>query len=465
MRVLFVNPSQVMAYGRIRPPVQIHMGLAYLTAVAEGDGHKISVIDMDAERLSASSFISRLKEEIPDIIGITVTTPALNSSLELARTAKKALPKVKVMLGGVHPSVVPKETIANKEVDFVVKGEGEITLKELLKAIENNMPLKGLKGLLFKEADVIVENDERELIDNLDLLPFPARGIFENIPYKYPDSLYAECAPIITSRGCPGRCTYCNSSSIFGRTFRTRSADNVADEIERLVRDFKIREIHIWDDNFVTKKNRVFQIRDIIATRKIKVKFAFPNGIRADFLDKDIIQALKDMGTYSIAFGVESGNQRVLDMAKKGIRLNIIEKVVQDTKALGIEVWAFFMFGLPGEDLKSAQETIDFAKKLDPDIAKFHILKPYPGTEVHSYLFERHLLESLDYDRYGIHTAPVHHLDTISSEQLLEIQKRAYREFYLRPAKIIHQMLRIKSLNRLVLNAKTAIDVLKLALD
>ena len=371
---------------------------------------------------------------------------------------------IKVVFGGMHPSVVPKETISYADVDFVVKGEGELTMLELIESLNKQGQLGAIKGLLFKKDGDIIENANRELIDDLDSLPFPSRSLFKNISYTYPDALYAECAPIITSRCCPGRCTYCNASSIFGRIFRARSAENIVDEIEYLIRDYCIKEVHIWDDNFVTKKERVFQIRDEILKRNIKIKFAFPNGIRADFLDKEILKALKEMGTYSIAIGVESGSQKVLDMAKKGIRLQKIVNAFELARELHLETWAFFMFGLPGEDTASANETIDFAKRLNPDIAKFHILKPYPGTEVHQYLKENDLLLSYIYDNYGIHTAPVHRLHNLSEAQLLMLQKKAYQDFYFRPGKILQQAMRIKSLNRLRVNLKSALDVAKMAL-
>ena len=270
---------------------------------------------------------------------------------------------------------------------------------------------------------------------------------------------------MITSRGCPGRCTYCNVESIFGRSFRARSAKNVVDEIELLQNDFKIREIHIWDDNFVTKKQRVFDIRDEIKRRNINVKFAFPNGIRADFLNKEVLSCLKDMGTYSIAIGVESGSQKVLDMAKKGITLSRIIEAFDMAKEIRLETWAFFMFGLPGEDLETAQQTIEFAKRLNPDIAKFHILKPYPGTEAHQYMLDNDFLISDNYDDYGIHTPPIHYLNDLSQKNLHDIQRRAYREFYFRPTKILKQLLRIRSYNRLKLNASTAIDLCKMILN
>jgi len=465
MKIILVNPSQQHIYGKLKPPVQMHMGLAYIAAVLKEKHYDVSIVDMDAERLSEERFYRRLKHEAPDVVAITVTTPTLSSSLDAARIVKKTLPKAYVLFGGMHPSIMPKEVIKYQDVDFVVKGEGEETLIELLSVLNEHNRLELVKGILFKRGGEIIENAGRELIEDLDKLPFPLRRLFKNTSYTYPDSLYAETAPMITSRGCPGRCTYCNAQSIFGRSFRARSAKNVVDEIELLQNDFKIREVHIWDDNFVTKKERVFEIRDEIKRRNIRIKFAFPNGIRADFLNRDILLCLKDMGTYSIAVGVESGSQKVLNMAKKGIALNRIIEAFSMAKEIKLETWAFFMFGLPGEDLQTAQQTIEFAKRLDPDIAKFHILKPYPGTEAYRYIVDNGFLISNNYDDYGIHTPPIHYLKGLSQKDLSDIQKRAYREFYFRPKKILKQLLRIRSYNRLKLNISTAIDLCKMVLS
>jgi len=266
---------------------------------------------------------------------------------------------------------------------------------------------------------------------------------------------------MVTSRGCPGMCTYCNAHSIFKRVFRARSAKNVVDELELLVNSMNIREIHVWDDNFVTDRKRVFEIRDEIKKRNISVKIAFPNGIRADFLDEALMRALKEMGSYSIAIGVESASEEVLKKARKGIKLEKIEEVFRIAKKLKLETWAFFIIGLPGETVETIKKTIAFAKKINPDIAKFHILKPYPGTEVYDTLKSLNFILTEDYDKFGIHTPPVHRLENLSPDDMLLWQKKAYKTFYLRPSKIVNQAFRIKTLNRLKLNFEAGAGLLK----
>ena len=460
MKILLVSPSQAGVYGRLTPPDYPHLGLGYLAAVLEKAGHRVRIIDIDADRITDEKFASILKEEGYDLVGITTTTPTFSKAVELTRIVRSNS-KALTVLGGIHVTVTPDESVRYDSVDYIVKGEGEATILELVSCLEEKGDLSSVDGLYYKNDGAVVKNKDRQLISNLDELPFPARHLFNKRDYTYPDALLRPAMPIITSRGCPAACTYCNSRSIFTRKFRVRSAQNILAEIEYLIKEFAVKEIHIWDDNFTTLKNRVFQIRDEIKKRKIKIKFAFPNGLRADYVDEEVLRALKDMGTYSIAFGVESGNQKVLDRINKNIKLEQIERAFRLAKKIGFETWAFFMIGLPSETEDTIKDTIDFAIKLDPDVAKFHILKPFPGSEVYKEFLDNGLLLDNNFDHYGIHTPPVHRLATLTPEDLLNWDKKAYRSFYLRPSIIVKQLLRLKSFNRLKLNLTTAVGVLK----
>jgi len=460
VNILLIAPSQSKVYGNLQPPDYPPLGLAYLGASLEQEGHFVRVIDIDADRISEEDFINLLSGSDYGLVGITATTPTFNNAINLTRLVKENS-NAKTVLGGIHVTVMPEESIVFDSVDFIVKGEGELTIVELARCLEKKVELKDIRGIIYKQNGDVVENENRPLIRNLDDIPFPARHLFNKHNYNYPDALSKPAMPIITSRGCPESCTYCNSKSIFSHKFRVRGTENILSEIEYLIKKFGAKEIHIWDDNFTTQRNRVFQIRDEIKRRNIKIKFAFPNGLRADYVDEEVLGALKDMGTYSIAFGVESGNQKVLDRVNKNIKLEEIELAFKLAKKIGLETWGFFMIGLPSETADSIKDTIDFAIKLKPDVAKFHILKPFPGSAVYKEFLERGLLLDNDFDHFGIHTPPVHRLETLSPDDLLKWHKRAYRSFYLRPSVIIRQLLRLKSFNRIKLNVSTAFGVLK----
>ncbi|HNX81384.1 MAG TPA: radical SAM protein [Candidatus Omnitrophota bacterium] len=460
MNIALICPSQEGIYGTFKAPAQMHMGIAYLAAVAKPA--QVRIIDMHAEHLTKEQFAAIIHEGNFDIVGFSVVTPAVDSAFELASAVKKVSKDTLVVFGGVHPTILPQDVLTHNDVDVVVIGEGEVTFRELIQARQAGKDISDIPGLAFRKDGAVFFSPARPLIQDLDVIPFPARELFIHKEYTYPDSLYKASAPIITSRGCPGRCSFCASHKIFGRTFRMRSAAHVVDEIEDLVKRQGIREIHIWDDNFVTDRNRVFAIRDEVVRRKLQVKIAFPNGMRADFINAELLTALKQMGVYSIAIGVESGSQRILDTCHKGVRLARIEEAFTLMKKMGFETWAFFMFGLPGETEETIRETIAFALKLDPDIAKFHLLKPFPGNETYEYFSSKGFILTNDYRQYGFHTPPIHRLETLMPEDMVRWQKIAYRKFYFRPGKIIQQIFRMRSLNRCILNMRAALGIVRM---
>lgn len=461
MKIFLVTPSQYRVYGNFLAVDYPSLSLAYLGAVLLKYGHSVRIGDIDADKISERSFINTIKAENYDLVGITATTPIFKEAVKLSRLVKEHSNAFTV-LGGMHASVMPQEAMKFNSVDFVVKGEGEKTLIELVNYLEGRVKLEDVDGIYYRKNGKVAKTKDRELICNLDEIPFPARHLHRNQNYTYPDTLTAPVFPIITSRGCPSRCTYCATNIIFQHKFRMRTPENIVNEIEFLVKKYKAREIHIWDDNFTFMKSRVIEIKDEIKKRNLRLKFAFPNGIRVDRVDKDILKALKEMGTYSISFGIESGSKKTLNRIKKGLRLELVEEVFKITRKLGMEIWAFFMLGLPDEDEERIRETIDFAKKSNPDIAKFHILKPYPGTKVYEELLSENLILDHDFDNYGIHTPPVHRLKSLTADQILEWQKRAYRSFYLRPGVLMKHIFRLKSIRRLKSNFITGRNVLRI---
>lgn len=460
MKILLVNPSQHELYGGLQAPEHPPMGLSYIGAVLESNADQVRILDIDADKISKDGFVDIIRTSGFDMVGITTLTPSFSKAVSLTKIVKENSDAYTV-LGGIHPTIMPIDSLEPDSVDFIIIGEGEITFKELVNCLKNGHSLSSVNGLGYKDKGRAVINQERALIPDLDSLPLPARHLFKNQNYTYPDALFYPAIPVMTSRGCPGSCTYCNTQNIFTRRFRARSARNVVDEFEYLADKFGAKEIHIWDDNFTTIKNRVFEVRDEIKKRGLKLKFAFPNGLRIDFVNDEVFKALKDMGTYSVALGVESGNQRILNRISKNISLEDIRAKFKSARQSGLETWAFFMIGLPGEDRDTIADTINFAIELDPDIAKFHILKPFPGTKVFDELHKDGLITDMNYDNYGIHTSPVHRLPTLSEKDLLEWQNRAYKMFYLRPKKILFQLGRMGTWNRFKLNARTGFTLLR----
>lgn len=461
MKILLINPPQKGVYGKMSPPSFPPIGLAYIAANLEANNYEVNIIDVDAEKLSEPEIIAKIRNYSPDIIGITSTTPTFNKALKMAELIKKNI-QSKIVLGGIHVTIFPRD-FPEEDVDFLIRGEGEITFLELVKTIETgNNDFSNISGLSYKKDGQIIHNENRKLIENLDTLPFPAWHLFKRNNYSYPDTLRVPVLPIMTSRGCPGKCIYCCTKSIFGHRFRARSAKNIIDEIEKNIHEYNVKEIHIWDDCFTANKRRVFEFCSELKKRDLDLTFAFPNGLRVDYVNEEILSALKEVGVYSVAFGVESGNQLVLDSIKKEITLIQVENAVAICKKLKLETWCFFLIGVPIDTKKTIEETIQFSIYLDPDIAKFHLLKPFPGTEVYQQLLQCKLLLSYNYDDYGIHTKPVHRLSEVNEDELIQMQKMAYRRFYLRPSKILNQIRRLKSTNRIKQNLLAAISILRM---
>lgn len=461
MKILLVQPSQKNVYGVVVKPSYVPLGLLYIGACLEKANHVVDFIDSDIDGFDENKLLGYINETQPDLIGFGATTVTINNALDMSELIKDAT-DIPIMMGGIHATIAGEEVIKKKKIDYVVVGEGEETVCELVRAIGNKQELSDVKGIYYKDKDKVVFTGDRALIKNLDNIPFPARHLLRHpLDYVPPDAQEIPVASIMTSRGCAGRCTYCCTKLIFGRTMRFRTAENIAEEIEYKIKKYDIKEIHIMDDCFTINKRRVLEFRDEIKKRGIKTTFVFSNGIRADQVDEDILRALKDIGTSSVAFGVESGNQRILDNIKKGLELDTTRKAFRLSKKHGLTTWGFFMIGMPGENKKTVRDTIEFAKELDPDFAKFLILKPFPGTEVFRQLQREGRIFDFNYDKYGTYAGPVHDLPDLPKEEILRLQKKALREFYLRPFHMFRTILRIHSFTQFKLNIKSAMFIIK----
>ncbi len=459
LKILLYNPPYDKVYSRIGTLHQHNMALAYIASALEQKGHKVWIIDANIDNVYSEGLLSFIKKNEIGIIGVSATTPIIHIALEILATLKQNLKNIITIIGGVHASIFPKELCEKSEVDYVVYGEGEITVTELMNSIENNTSVEGIKGLAFKKDGNVIVNPSREYIKDLDILPFPARHLFSNHKYTYPNSLHKNVFAIHTSRGCPAKCKFCLAQ----HKVRFRSAKSVVDEMELLIKEHGAEEFHIWDDNFAADKRRVFKIRDEIISRKLKPVISFAAGIRVDTaMDIEVLKAMKEMGGYSIAFGIESGSQKILDSISKGTTLAQVEQAVKLSKQLGFEIWGFFMFGFPEENKEDVMQTIQFAMKLNPHIAKFHILKPYPGSEIHQEILQYGLLDDDNLENYSIHTYPVHHTKYLSREELNSFHKMAYRKFYFRPIAIYNQLLLLKTFFRVKFNFITALGIFRL---
>jgi len=441
MKITLVFPPIPTLTTSIAPP----MGLAYIAAILKNKGAKVSVVSADAEGLSVENAIDTILRLSPEVIGISITTPTANNSLRIIRETKKKNTTLKIFAGGPHATLFPDE-ILGAGVDFVLRGESEITIAELYDALEGNADLEGIKGISYRCNKGIVHNADRELIDNLDSLPFPAWELFPVRSYKSDFRIKEFSLPVLSSRGCPAQCTFCYKG-IFGDRFRVREPAKIVEEIERLKNEFHVEEFAIIDDSFTSKPKRAMDVCDLIVDRGINLPWSLPAGIRVPTVSRELLGKLKRAGCYRIGLGIESGNQEVLNSIKKGITLEQVRKAVKLLKESKVESAGYFMLGNLDETLDTMDQTINFALELDPDYAQFTKATPYPGTAMYKQLKTEKKIITDNWDDYDsfLKSRPVFTHKNLSSEMIDNKVKEAYKKFYYRPKQILKHAKAIRS--------------------
>jgi len=431
MKVVFVNP-RYQEWVKSLP-----LGIAYLAAVLRQEGYFVEVIDANAEELNTPEVMVRIKTGNFEMVCVTAVTAQITHAWQILKAVKAYNSRIVTVLGGVHPTALTQESLSQDCVDFIVRGEGEITLMELIHAIENNRQFKDISGLSYKIENIFQHNPDRALINDLDSFPFPARDLFP-FPGKYssPYKLRRYHATLITSRGCPGTCIFCNKN-ISGFAFRMRSPENVVEEIGYLKSRFRVEEFHMADDCFSWDQDRVRRICELLLENRLNVSWACSNGIRIDSVDGGLLRLMRKAGCYRVSFGVEAGSEQVLKKIGKKIRLNDVRHAFEMAQSAGLVTVALFMLGNFGENKKTMEETIRFSKGLTTDYAQFTIATPFPGTPFYRIVERQGRFLSRDWAQYGVFSQPLFELDGLSAELMLKMYKRAYREFYFRPRQIL----------------------------
>jgi len=426
MKILLVNPRPTAWNAPRVPP----LGLGYVAASLEKAGHAVSIWDsaVDREGPALGGF---------QLVGATATTTQVGEAWSILARAKAS--GCLTMIGGPHATCLPEESL-QEGVDFVLRQEGEETTVELANRLQSGGTPAGIPGLSWNNGSSIVNEPDRPLIHDLDSIPFPAHHLFPSLHnYTSPQPLISRRAPalgIFTSRGCPFGCIFC-FKGVFGRSFRARSPENVVAEWEILVKRYGVKEIAVQDDAFNTDEKRALEICRLIIDRKLVVPWSTPNGIRADLATPRLLQAMKDSGCERVAFGVESGNKAVLNSIDKQIDLGEVEEAFRVSRKVGLKTMAFFMFGNPGEGRKEMDDTVRFAIKLDPDLAQFTLATPYPGTRLFEVVRRRGEMLVKDWEDFGHYTSKAFfRMGETTPELLAEQVPRAYRRFYLQPARL-----------------------------
>jgi len=441
-RVILINPPWGMQKGNIWYKVASclpSLGLGYVAAVLERDGIKVKILDCQAISYSVSEILAEIKCFSPEYIGFTATTVLVKNAIEIAKSIKLHFPEIKIIFGGVHPTIAAEEVLSNPSVDLVIRGEGELTCLD----VARGKPTKEIPGLSYKVDGNFKHNLERPVIEDINILPFPA---YHLMPMdKYHTALgSAKRVPamsIFATRGCPGHCTFCYSGTL-GKKIRQRSPENIVEEIELLMNKYKIREVSFYDDTFSAFKNNVIMFCELIRKKNIDLTWSCMS--RIDYVNEEVLKEMKASGCHQICYGVESADENVLRNIKKRISLEKAKMAVETTKKAGIDVRLSFMLGNPGDTIESLEKTIKFAIDLDPDLLQFNITTPYPGTEMFAWAKNNGYLKTEDWSKYDLYNC-VMELPTVSSQDVERYYKIAYKRFFLRPKFIMKRLLKIRS--------------------
>jgi anaerobic magnesium-protoporphyrin IX monomethyl ester cyclase len=378
-KVVLVNPPPPTgAFVHYQNPL---IGLAYMAAVLEKNGHRVAIVDCPPLNIN----YDRLRNEIirlkPDIVGITSVTVTFSSALQSARIIKEAYPSALIVLGGPHVTVLHEQTLAEApQVDIIVRGEGEETLLELANLVsQHNLDsLHRVNGITFRKNGQIARTKDRNFIQDLDQLPFPAYKYFPLTRYRRFGKLIL---PIITSRGCFARCTFCLAPQMAGDRCRARSPKNVVDELEWLKEEFAPIAFTFHDETFTHNKERVFEICAEIKNRHIGLPWDC--STRVDRVSKELLAKMREANCQLVSFGVESGSQKILNAMRKGTTVEQNAKAIRIAKKAGISVTISIIIGYPGETMDTLQQTLDFIRKTEPDDVHMSLATPYPGIELY----------------------------------------------------------------------------------
>ena len=424
-----------------RPAFGHHLGLMYLASAAREWTNldpKMNILDMRTHQMTIPQVLHEVKNNPPDLIGISAKTCEVDVAKALINRLKSWRPEIQIMVGGSHVSADPYDIMESTKADSVVIGEGERTFADYLNNLADGKDVAGIPGTLVRSKNELIMGSPRSYIEDVDSIPFPAWDLIDIDLFSKVDvpSFFLardKYMAVFSSRACPYKCIYCHQ--VFGKKFRPRSPENVLQELEILYEKYGIREIHFIDDVFNLDKKRVLAICNGILERKMDIAISFPNGLKGDILDEETILKLREAGTYSLHFGVESGSQRILELIGKNQNLEKIQKVVEICDREGMITAGFFMMGFPSETAEELELTRRYA--LDNPFTRIEIAQvtAIPGTP----LFE---MVKQTYPEIDVENDPGRFLSEKSwyfeatGISIPKIFRRTYRDFYLNPKRM-----------------------------
>jgi len=444
--------------------IQPDLGLGYLATALRKSGHDVDILDCSLLDLSLDGFRKKILDIKPDVVGFKVFSKDVDGISKQVSIVSKELPDAKILIGGCHPSGVLDEIFLDfPEADFAFLGEAEKSFPALLKSLDSRKSLESIPGLIYRNSDGKVHHNAQEFIEDLDALGLPAWDLID--PRIFPDATHGSLAksfpiaPIIATRGCPYRCTFCAVKNTMGHKIRSHSVDYVLDEIEMLYKDYGIREFHFEDDTFTSKKDYVIKICEGIISRGMKIFWSCPNGVRIDSLDDELLAIMKKSGCYAFSVGIESGSEKIRKHMRKKLDTDTIKDKIKLIRKHGISVHGFFILGYPEETREDMEMSFELSRKLPFNTVYFNIFNPNPGSEIYENLKAEGKLEGLDWSSLAGETPSIS-VGDISLEEIKKLHKRAMLRFYLRPRTMFEFLTRLTSLTQIKYLVKRASTIL-----
>jgi radical SAM superfamily enzyme YgiQ (UPF0313 family) len=436
--------------------------LLYVAAVLEKLGVELMYVDMVGMDVSNFELEKRLKAFGPDLVGLSVFTSHFHTASSFAAYIKTFLPRAKIILGGVHMAIFPTETMEyNPHVDFGCVGEAEMVLPEFVRRWRANESLDGLKGMLWRDGGEVRYIGPAEPNLDLDSVPFPARHLVPNEKYFNFISTRRNYTVFNTSRGCPFACIFCEAA----RTkWRARSAENIADEFEECYEKFGIREIDMFDSSFTIKKQRVLDVCRQLISRGLNKKMIWDARSRIDCVDQEMLEAMKEAGCYRIFYGIESGDERILEKLRKKADVAQIRDVIGKTDRVGISAFGYFLVGCPGETFQTYRRTVDLAKSLPLDFAIFNALTPFPKTQ----LYTDYYIPNVEKDFWADYIKAPKPLETfvgrpwteLTDDEVRKLSHKAMLEYYFRPGQLWRAIKSVGSMEQFIRYLRAGVDML-----
>ena len=449
MKILLINPPASGVYDQIGlrfPP----LGLAYVASMLrEKRGYEVSILDLNVEE-----DIWDILNKGWDIIGLSGDTSRYPIAMKIAKRIKEYYKSPILIMGGPHVSFFVKETLENKVVDYIVRGEGEVITLNLIDAISNKKDPHEIDGIAFREDNNIIETKPFPIIRDVDSIPLPARDLLPMEKYRVHKFEGKPITTVLTSRGCPFNCYFCSSSQFFGLKWRTRSVKSIVDEIEFLVNKYNYHRFAFVDDNFTLNPKRVIEISKEILDRDLDIKWWAFSRVDEVLRSEEMVEWMAKSGCKMLFLGIESVSEEILKEYNKRIKAEDSVKAVELLRKYGIRVWGSFIIGALEETKKMILNTIKFAKILDPDVAQFSILTPFPGTRLYNDVVKKGWITQKNWSYYDGAHATIR-TQYLSPSEIAKLAIKAYVSFYGRPKRLVKLIPElVQKASRMPINAR-----------